>query len=245
MYQDYLLREFQRLASELLPATVYLTVLWRDRELCDYLADIVNYLDAKLGDNLKPVFVTEDPNSLEAIAKEHDAPIVEMPIQHFSSGIRQVFESRVSANRAGIALPSLEGVSIEIPRERENWIAEEIELVPLDSGGVSDESDMSAFLRGGAATWADLNCRVDAQRDIQHRLTRAIETDLQQRRATAHAFLSLPPSGRGWDHGGEAGGMGASREFSMRFASPKRASEDRRETSLHLGKDSNSHAARG
>ncbi|MXY68671.1 MAG: ATP-binding protein [Acidobacteriia bacterium] len=191
-YRQALSEECERLAGELTPATVYVTILWRDGEFNDHLAEVLRSLDDSLYDSFQPVFVTDAPAACESLAEEFDAPIIEMPLYQFAHGIQQTIE-REQANGHGIpSLPSASGVPVQLEPQVANWIAEEIEVVPL---GLPTSSDIGAFLRGGTVTWVDLDRNIDARRDIQTRLTEAVRSDLNAGRITRVNLFHLPGAG--------------------------------------------------
>ena len=193
-YRTVLSDECDRLASELAPATVHVTIIWRDGEFNDHLAELLRSLDDSLHDSFRPVFVTDAPRACEALADEFDAPVIEMPLHQFAHGIQQLTEEKQLAGPNSVTLPSASGVSIKLEPRMANWIAEEIELIPLGVPTPSD-SDVSTFLRGGTVTWADLDRNIDAHRDVQNRLTQAIRRDLDAGRITRFNLFHRPGAG--------------------------------------------------
>ena len=193
-YRQPLAEECERLARELTPATVYATVLWRDGEFNDHLRELLRSLDSSLHDSLRPVFVTEAPNTCQLLADEFDAPVIEMPIQQFAIGMQQHGEQTQSFDPHIVALPSASGVSIPLEPRTANWIAEEIEMISL--GLPRDDGDNAdTFLRGGTASWVDLDRGVDARRDVQSRLTDAVRNDLESGRITRINLFHRPGAG--------------------------------------------------
>ena len=170
-YRQVLADECDRLAGELVPATVHVTILWRDGEFNDHLAELLRSLDNSLHDSFQPVFVTDAPAACELLADEFGAKVIEMPLSQFARGIQQIIEEKHPTGSGTITLPSASGVPISLESREANWIAEEIELVPL---GIPELEDVGTFLRGGTVTWADLDRNVDARRDVQTRLTEAV-----------------------------------------------------------------------
>ena len=211
-YRQVLSEECDRLAGELAPATVYVTILWRDSEFNDHLLELLRSLDHSLRDSLSPVFVTEAPAACKSIADEFDAPVIEMPLHQFARGIQQVVGEKQLVGTGTIALPSGSGVAIPLEPQTANWIAEEIEMVPLGAPK-SEEEDVDTFLRGGTATWTDLERNVDARRDVQTRLTAAVRRDLED--WARHPNQPVPSPRRRRDHGREASRMGTPRRVSM------------------------------
>ena len=193
-YRQVLAGECERLARELTPATVYVTVLWRDGEFNDQLKELLLSLDTSLHDSLRPVFVTEAPNTCQSLADEFDAPIIEMPFHQFAIGIQQHVDHKQSTDSGAITLPSASGVNIPLEPRTANWIAEEIELVSLALPRY-DEKNVDAFLRGGTASWADLDRNLDARRDVQSRLTDAVRNDLEAGRITRINLFHRPGAG--------------------------------------------------
>ena len=181
-YRSALRDEFDTLAGELSPATVYVTILWRSAESNEYLQEILRTLDESLHDSLRPIFVTDAPTECASVADEFNAPVMEMALDEFARGVRQTLERRSPELSGEVVLPSSSGVPVLLPPQLSNWIAEEIELVPL--GDPKIEEDIGAFLRGGTASWADLDRNMDAQRDVQARLTQAVRRDLEDGRMT-------------------------------------------------------------
>ena len=199
-YRQVLAGECERLARELTPATVYVTVLWRDGEFNDQLKELLLSLDTSLHDSLRPVFVTEAPNTCQSLADEFDAPIIEMPFHQFAIGIQQHVDHKQSTDSGAITLPSASGVNIPLEPRTANWIAEEIELVSLPALPRYalpryDEKNVDAFLRGGTASWADLDRNLDARRDVQSRLTDAVRNDLEAGRITRINLFHRPGAG--------------------------------------------------
>ena len=139
-YRQVLTDECDRLAGELAPATVHVTILWRDGEFNEHLAEVFRSLDDSLHDSFQPVFVTDAPAACESLAEEFDAPVIEIPLHQFASGVQQVFEEKTPGGPDTIALPSASGVPIQLEPRVANWIAEEIELVPL---GVPTSEDVN------------------------------------------------------------------------------------------------------
>ena len=139
-------------------------------------------LDESFYDSFKPVFVSAVPEVCASLAAEFNAPVLEMPFQEFSRGVQQFFEGRTPELTDEITLPSSSGVPVQLQVQLANWISEEIELVPI--GSPLTEEDIGTFLRGGTASWADLDRNVDARRDVQTRLTQAVRRDLEGGRMT-------------------------------------------------------------
>ena len=193
-YRQPIAEECERLARKLTPAVVYATILWRDGEFNDHLKELLLCLDTSLHDSLKPVFVTEAPNACHSIAREFDAPVIEIPFHQFSLGIRQVIEQTQTFDPDTITLPSASGVNIPLEPRTANWIAEEIELVSLGLPH-EEEDNVDTFLRGGTASWSDLDRGVDARRDIQSRLTDAVRNDLEAGRITRINLFHRPGAG--------------------------------------------------
>ena len=192
MYRQSLSHECNLLAAELTPATVHVTILWRDNEFKEHLAEALRSLDDSLHDLFRPIFVTEAPASCEQLAEEFNAPVIEMPLQQFATGIQQVFEEDQLAAPGAVTVPSGSGVPISLEPRLANWIAEEIELVPLES---PKSEDVGTFLRGGTVTWADLDRNIDARRDVQNRLTQAVRRDLEAGRITRINLFHQPGAG--------------------------------------------------
>ena len=191
-YRQVLTDECDRLAGELAPATVHVTILWRDGEFNEHLAEVLRSLDDSLHDSFQPVFVTDAPAACESLADEFGAQVIEMPLNQFARGIQQIIEKKQPAGSGTITLPSASGVPIPLESRAANWIAEEIELVPL---GVPKSEDVGTFLRGGTVTWADLDRNVDARRDVQTRLTEAVRRDLDAGRIIRINLFHLPGAG--------------------------------------------------
>ena len=193
-YRQALIDECDRLARELAPAIVYVTILWRDGEFNDHLKEVLLSLDNSLHDSLRPVFVTEAPAACESLADEFDAPVIEMPFHQFALGVQQVIGEKQSVEPGTITLPSGSGVAIRLEPQTANWIAEEIELVSLGAPKY-EEDNVDTFLRGGTATWTDLDRNVDARRDVQTRLTEAVRKDLEDGRITRINLFHRPGAG--------------------------------------------------
>ncbi len=192
-YRQVLIDECSRLAAELTPATVHVTILWRDGEFNEHLTELLRSLDDSLHDWFRPVFVTDSPATCESVAEEFDAPVVEMPLHQYADGIQQIIEEKQPVGAGAMVLPSVSGVPTQLAPDVANWIAEEIELVPL--GVPQSPEDLDTFLRGGTATWADLDRNIDARRDIQTRLTEAIRRDLDVGRITRFNLYHRPGAG--------------------------------------------------
>ena len=180
-YRQVLSSECDRLAAELAPATVHVTIIWRDGEFNEHLAEVLRSLDGSFHDLLQPVFVTDAPAVCEFLADEFDAPVIQMPLHQFARGIHQVVGKKQLGDYGTITLPSASGVPISLDPQVANWIAEEIELVEL---GLPKTEGISDFLRGGTVTWEDLDRNVDSRRDVQTRLTEAVRRDLDTGRIT-------------------------------------------------------------
>ena len=93
-YRQTLTDECDLLAGELAPATVHVTILWRDGEFNEHLAEVLRSLDDSLHDSFQPVFVTDAPAACESLAEEFDAPVIEMPLHQFASGVQQLFDEK-------------------------------------------------------------------------------------------------------------------------------------------------------
>ena len=191
-YRQVLIDECDQLAGELAPATVHVTITWRDGEFNEHLAEVLRSLDDSLHDSFQPVFVTDAPAACESLAEEFDAPVIEMPLYQFARGIQQVIKKKQPTGHSATTLPSASGVPIPLEPRVANWIAEEIELVPL---GLPKSEDIGSFLRGGTVTWADLDRNVDARRDVQTRLTEAVRKDLDAGRITRVNLFHRPGAG--------------------------------------------------
>ncbi len=193
-YRQVLSDECERLAGELTPATIHVTILWRDSEFNDHLLEVLRSMDYSLHNSLRPVFVTEAPAACKSIADEFDAPVIEMPLYQFASGIQQVVGNKQLVDASTMTLPSGSGVAIPLEPQMANWIGEEIEMVPLGAPK-PEEEDVDTFLRGGTATWTDLERNVDARRDVQTRLTAAVRRDLEAGRITRINLFHRPGAG--------------------------------------------------
>ena len=194
-YRQVLTEEIDRLAGEFAPATVYVTILWRDGEFNEHLKEVFRSLDYSFRDLFRPVFVTEVPTVCQALADDFRASVIEMSLPHFALGVQQLIADEETLDRRTLSLPSASGVPIPIESQTANWIAEEIELVPLGAPKSAEDKDVVTFLRGGTVTWADLDRRVDAERDIQTRLTQAVRTDLDAGRITRFNLFHRPGAG--------------------------------------------------
>ena len=192
MYRQVLSDECNQLAAELAPATVHVTILWRDDEFNEYLAEILRTLDDSLHDSFRPVFVTDAPATCKSLAGEFEAPVVEMPLRQFASGVLQAIEKKQPIVPDNRTLPTASGVPIRLEPREANWIGEEIELLPM---GLPTTEDVGNFLRGGTATWADLDHNIDARRDIQTRLNEAVRRDLEAGRITRINLFHRPGAG--------------------------------------------------
>ena len=181
-YRAALRDEFETLAGELSPETVYVTILWRSPEFNERLEEVLRTLDESFYDSFRPIFVTEVPEVCASLSAEFNAPVLEMPFQGFVRGVQQVVEGRTPESSGQTTLPTSSGVPVQLQPQLANWIAEEIELVSL--GNPTVEEDIGVFLRGGTASWADLDRNVDARRDVQTRLTQAVRRDLEDGRMT-------------------------------------------------------------
>ena len=193
-YRPTLTLECERLARELTPATVYVTILWRDGEFNDHLRELLLSLDAALHDALRPVFVTEATEACRPLADQFNAPVIEMPLHQFAHGVQQLIGEKESVDPSTVTLPSGSGVNIQIKPQIANWIAEEIELVSLGLPNY-EEDNVDTFLRGGIATWTDLDHNVDARRDVQTRITEAVRHDLEAGRITRFNLFHRPGAG--------------------------------------------------
>ena len=192
MYRQALSDECDQLAAELAPSTVHVTILWRDNEFSEQLAEVLRSLDDSLHDSFRPVFVTDAPAACASLADEFDAPIIEMPLHQFARGVQQIIEEKQPVGTGTITLPSASGVPMQLDTRDANWVAEEIELVPL---GAPTSEDVGTFLRGGTVTWADLDRNIDARRDVQTRLTEAVRRDLDAGRITRFNLFHRPGAG--------------------------------------------------
>ena len=193
-YRQALTHECELLAREMTPNTVYVTILWHDGEFNEHLKELFNCLDESLHDSFRPVFVTETPEICKHLADDFDGKIIEMSFSQFALGVQQLIRESQLTHPGTVMLPSSSGVAIPLEPQIANWIAEEIEIVPLEvpSGG---EDDVETFLRGGIASWADLDRNIDARRDIQNRLTEAVRRDLLDRRTTRFNLYHRPGAG--------------------------------------------------
>ena len=169
-----------------------MTILWRDGEFNEQLAEVLRSLDDSLHDLFRPVFVTDDPAACESLADEFEAPVIEMSLHQFARGVQQLADQKGSVDPSIISVPSASGVPIEIEARVANWIAEEIELLPL---GAPISDDAGTFLLGGTVTWADLDRNIDARRDVQTRLTEAVRRDLEAGRITRINLFHRPGAG--------------------------------------------------
>ena len=192
-YRQVLREEFHSLAGELTPAAVHVTVLWRNPELNEFLAEVLRSLDESFQDYFRPVFVTEIPSVCESIASEFNAPIMEMSLHEFARGVQQIAEAKQPERPGDVMLPAASGVPVPLDPHTANWIAEEIELVQL--GDPEAEGDFSTFLRGGTVTWGELDRNLDARRGVQTRLTETVRRDLENNRITRVNLFHGPGAG--------------------------------------------------
>ena len=192
-YRQVLAEEFRSLASELTPATVHVTILWRNPELSEHLAEVLRSLDESLHDYFRPVFVTDVPEVCSPLASEFNAPVREMSPQEFARGVQQVSEDKQLGRPGDVMLPAASGIPVRLDPKTANWIAEEIELVSL--GDPRSEDDAGTFLRGGTVAWAELDRNLDARRDVQTRLTEAVRRDLENGRITRLNLFHRPGAG--------------------------------------------------
>ena len=130
-YRAALRDEFNTLAGELSPASVYATILWRSPEFNEYLQEVLRTLDDSLHDSFRPIFVTDVPTACQPLSAEFDAPVFEMPVEEFTRGVQQAAEERTPEATGKIVLPSSSGVPVQLQPQISNWLAEEIELLPL------------------------------------------------------------------------------------------------------------------
>lgn len=194
-YRQVLNDECSRLAGELTPTALHVTVLWRDGEFDEYLAEALRSLDESFHDSFQPVFVTEAPAACERLAEEFSAPVIEIPLHHFARGVQQVADAKQPGGLGATALPTTSGVPVELELRTANWIAEEIELVPMGAPTSEEGDAVGTFLRGGTVSWADLDNNIDARRDEQDRLTKAIRRDLEGGRTTRFNLFHRPGAG--------------------------------------------------
>lgn len=194
-YRPVLSEECGQLAREFAPATVHATILWREGEFDEHLTEVLRSLDESLRDSFRPVFVTEAPAACAPLADKFGAPVIEMPLHQFSLGVQQITDDEQADGSGTIALPSPSGVPIHLDQETANWIAEEIELVPVGVPQPAVADGVGTFLRGGTVTWADLDHHVDADRDIQTRLTQAVRRDLEAGRTNRINLFHRPGAG--------------------------------------------------
>ena len=192
-YRAPLRNEFEALAAQLSPETVYVTILWRSPDLNEYLEEVLRTLDESFYDSFKPIFVSEVPEVCALLSVEFNAPVLEMPVQEFARGVQQFIEGRALESQGQITLPTSSGVPVQLQAWMANWISEEIELVSL--GSPTAEDDIGTFLRGATVSWADLDRNVDARRDVQTRLTQAVRRDLEDGRMTRVNLFHRPGAG--------------------------------------------------
>ena len=100
-YRAALRDEFDALAGELSPATVYVTILWRSQEFVEYLQEVLRTLDESLHDSFRPIFVTDVPAVCESLSTEFNAPVLEMPMQEFTRGVQQVVAEKRPLEASG------------------------------------------------------------------------------------------------------------------------------------------------
>ena len=120
------------------PAPITVVAVWYGQGLTDYLQSILEALLSAMGTSVDFVIVTDDPADAQPVAARFDGDLIAIPLHHLCEGIRSIFESQPAADSAEIVLPSSSGAPISLDTSDANWIAEEIELVHLGSGHLSN-----------------------------------------------------------------------------------------------------------
>lgn len=98
---------------------------------------------------------------------------------------------------AQVSLPCSTGAPLSVPADDAAWVGEELELVHLGCGRAPapGRSIGTDFLRGGEADWFDLGMHSDVDRDLLPKVTRAVTTDIQNRRTSRINLFHAPGAG--------------------------------------------------
>ena len=186
-YARLLNEEFEQWAAQLSPQEIYVTVLWRDAALNDYLETVLEKIDSVFNagsDVARYVFVTADAASCDDLAdfysrtddRTNGHPI-EMPLELFARAVEQ-HVAETTGDPGKTTVPAAGGVTLELEHNLANRVAEDVEVVSIGVQSAISDPDVSSFLRGGTVTWLALDLQKDAQRTITGGIEEAIGADL-------------------------------------------------------------------
>lgn len=210
VYDQLLNEEFKQWAAQLSPQEVYVTVLWSDAALNDYLDVVLQRIDSVFNAGsvvARYVFVTADMASCHDLAglySQTDDDTSERPIEMRPDLFARAVEQHVAGTTGDpekTTVPVAGGVTLELEPDLANRVAEDVEVVSIGVQSAAADPDVSSFLRGGTVTWLALDLQKDAQRTITTRVEEAVRSDLGIRdsgpRRTRRLNLYHKPSAGG------------------------------------------------
>ena len=186
-YGQLLNEEFERWAAQLSPQEVYVTVLWNDAALNDYLNAVLERIDSVFNAGsvvARYAFVTADMASchdLTDLYSQADDDTGGRPIEMGPDLFARAVEQHVAGTTGDpekTTVPAAGGVTLELEPDLANRVAEDVEVVSIGVQSATADPDVSSFLRGGTVTWLALDLQKDAQRTITQDIEEAVRSDL-------------------------------------------------------------------
>jgi hypothetical protein len=157
------------------PATVICT--WNSQPHAETIFS--SFLES-FGENVNFVVAHPDAALANKLQAQYDASLIEIELGHISSGLRSVCSESNSTSAQLKLLPTKAGTKSAISMEHLHYLEEELEIVDITAGTVSDPADdtCSAFFRGKQISWFGLGINCDVTRDITNAINQAVLFDL-------------------------------------------------------------------
>jgi tetratricopeptide (TPR) repeat protein len=174
---------------------VVLVALWSDLSLSKHLSRCLDDAVELLGDSVTKVIITDQAESLKAIAESSESEIVELSAGQFFEGLASLDVAKKASGINSILLPGRDGIKKIIPPQDYNWLQEDLELVHLGIGQVELSYDKTAFLKGFPVTWEGLNLRADIDRIKTSMIKKLVLSDLRSRKSSTINIFHYPGAG--------------------------------------------------
>ena len=156
-----------------------------------YISTTCEIVDRAFTDRVEYVFANPNPELYRGIADDFGASSVTISLSDVCQGLREIQQD--SGLPKETLFPRLEAGTVPMDPARARWLEEQLELVHLDVGSVTDDqAEEDSFLKGATISWNDLNGGVDADRDITSKLEQRIRRELNDR-ATRRVNLWYRP----------------------------------------------------
>lgn len=195
-YSQDLGEKIQEIAKKM-QRPVTIVAVWYSEELIKHLNSFLERLLPPLGSGVEVVFVSTAGDVFKQMAEEYEAEVVTIPFHHLISGLKQFAVVSQHGSTRACVLPSSSGAPFELDVKMVAWLEEELEIVHANLGlkPPTDASGFNEFLRGKPISWFDLALHVDVERDLQSKISKAVQGFLHKRRCVRVNLYHEPGSG--------------------------------------------------